>query len=325
MLNVFITVDTEFWPRSHDGDAGRYVEAVERDIHGRTPDGSFGLEFQMDILNAHGLRGVFFIESLHALVLGLGPLREIVQLVQEKGHDVQLHLHPEWLIRMRDPLVPLRATEHMHDFTEDEQTQLIGVGLQIMRDCGAESVCGFRAGNYGADRATLRALARCGIRYDTSYNAAYLGSACRIETRSPPVQPEQLEGVYEIPISYFQNLRGVRHAQIVACSSAELEYGLVQAWKRGWFSFVIVSHSFELLRRRFATEGPRVDAVVLGRFKRLCRFLDANRDKFRTCTFSDMPVLPKWSGRANRPIRMKARHTVGRMLQQARRRLLNHC
>jgi hypothetical protein len=322
MLNVFLTVDTEFWPRADIPAADKYVEAVNRDIYGRTPDGEFGLRFQLDLLNSFGLRAVFFIEALHASVVGLGPLREMVQVVQQAGHDPQLHLHPEWVPEMRDPIVAPRMTEYMHDFTQDEQARLIGEGLQMMRQCGAVSVCAFRAGNYGADRATLRALAQTGIQYDTSYNVAYLDGACRIGTDSPMLQPGPLEGVCEVPISFFQNLRGSRHAQIVACSSAELEYALIQAWERQWFSFVIVSHSFELLRGRFAPGGPRVDSLVLGRFERLCRFLASHQDKFRTCTFAEMPAIPTPSDRPNRPIRMKTRHTVNRIVQQARRRLL---
>jgi peptidoglycan/xylan/chitin deacetylase (PgdA/CDA1 family) len=49
----------------------------------------------MDVLDAHGMKAVFFVESLFPCVLGPERLREIVQMVQERGHEVQVHLHTE--------------------------------------------------------------------------------------------------------------------------------------------------------------------------------------------------------------------------------------
>jgi hypothetical protein len=90
-----------------------------------------------------------------------------------------------------------------------------------------------------------------------------------------------------------------RPMQICACSSAEFESVLMQAWRAQWHSVVIVSHSFELLKRRgfWRRACPTPCGVIIRRFEKLCGFLAANRDKFRTVTFSQVdassiPVLP---------------------------------
>src|SRR5450432_4005187 len=97
MLDVFITVDTEVWPRYADWRQARLARDIERDIYGMTKQGEFGVGYQMDVLDAHGLRAVFFVEALFAMVVGFEALTRLVQMIQQRGHEVQLHLHTEWL------------------------------------------------------------------------------------------------------------------------------------------------------------------------------------------------------------------------------------
>jgi hypothetical protein len=140
--------------------------------------------------------------------VGLEPLKQIVELVRAKGHDVQLHLHTEWLTRMPQSILPGRSGQNMHQFSEDEQTLLIASGLAKIRECGADRLCAFRAGNFGADLGTLRALARNGILFDTSYNADYLDSTCRIQIDQLLVQPKKIVGVTEVLLHSFEIFAG---------------------------------------------------------------------------------------------------------------------
>ena len=149
-LNVFITVDTEVWPRTPGWRESGLKKDMLRDIYGATTAGEYGLPYQMDVLDAHGLKAVFFVESLSACAAGLGPLREIVAMVQARGHEVQLHIHTEWLKWMNPSILPGRTGQNIKDFTEDEQTLLIGRALENLRAAGAVDACAFRAGNYGA-------------------------------------------------------------------------------------------------------------------------------------------------------------------------------
>src|SRR4051794_33132917 len=182
MLNVFLTVDTELWPYAADWRTAGLSRDFKRDIDGATADGEYGVPYQVRRLSEHGLKAVFFVEALFAGAAGLEPLRRIVDMVQEGGQEVQLHLHPEWL-RWLDPSpLPGRFGDNMKDFTTDEQALLIARGLENLRAAGARDVCAFRAGNYGADLNTLHALARNGVRFDTSYNFCYLDAACGMRT-----------------------------------------------------------------------------------------------------------------------------------------------
>jgi hypothetical protein len=318
-LNVFITIDTEFSPRDFHAGNGGTKALVDRDIDGVTAAGNFGIGFQMDRLEAHGLRAVFQVESLSASAVGSDVLRRVVDEVQGRGHEVQMHVHAEWLDAINGQGLPPFRGRNLVSYSEEEQTQILECGLRNIREAGARDVSAFRAGNYGANRDTLKAVARNGLRYDTSYNVCYLDPSWPSRDAGLMTQPAILEGVYEVPISFFSDFPGhMRPAQLCACSSRELEYALTQAWKAGWQSFVIVSHSFELIRRPRDPRGPVLpDRLVIDRMESLCRFLGANQDKFRSAVFADLDQadLPPSRG-TTAPIRSKIGHTVVRMAEQ---------
>ena len=318
-MNVFITVDTEFWPSGKSVDPAKYMEDFQRDIYGVTPTGAYGISYQLGVLNDYGLRATFFVEPLCAYAVGVGPLAEIVGVVQEGGQDVQLHIHTEWLDWMPDPIVAGQSGNHMRHFDEDQQTLLIEGALEKLRECGASNVCAFRAGNFGANFDTLRALARNGILLDSSHNAAYLDTACGLRTPYALMQPRTIDSVIEFPITVFHDFRGrQRHAQLCACSCEELEYALLNAWESGWSSFVILSHSFELIKRRSRVAA---DGVVIRRYEGICRFLDRHRDKFQTVTFSDPAIVNGVGDGSADPLCVPMRATLKRWSEQLLRRL----
>jgi hypothetical protein len=286
-LNVLITIDTEIECTIDPGSPPAVEDALRRRVYCDLPRGEVGLRYQIETFNRFELKAVFFVEALFASAVGLEPLREIVDLVQSGGHEVQLHVHSEWLQRYREPGFDGRTGQNLFSFSEAEQTRLIARALDNLRQAGAERICAFRAGNYGADRATLRAVAANGLRYDTSYNYPYLGSLCRIETAAPLRQPQWLEGVVEVPITFFEDYPGhVRPTQLCACSFDELSAMLDQAERQGRPTFVIVSHSFELLNGT----RTRPSRVLIDRFERLCAYLAGNRDRFRTIGFDDLEL-----------------------------------
>jgi peptidoglycan/xylan/chitin deacetylase (PgdA/CDA1 family) len=244
----------------------------------------------LDLLNRYGLKGVFFIEPLFAEVAGRDPLKSLIEEVQKKGHEVQAHIHPEWLAWMENPLIAGATPDLLKDYAENDQETLIRRAIDILVECGSENPSAFRAGDYAADLRTLRALARLGVKYDTSYNEVYLGGRCGMHTPAPIRQETVIEGVHEVPVSMFSDWPGhYRHAQLCACSFGEMRSALTNAHRLGWHSFVIVSHSFEMLRRRRKRpESPMPDWLVVRRFERLCRFLADHRDRFETVGFAKL-------------------------------------
>jgi hypothetical protein len=299
---------------------------MQKDIYGVTTRGEFGLRFQLDLLNSFGLKAVFFVESLFASELP-ARLSEIVGLIRDKGQDVQLHLHPEWLQWMTDPPVRGKTSQYLKDFTEDEQTLIVERALANLRDCSTDPICAFRAGNYGANLNTLKALKRNGIAYDSSYNFPYLSSQCGINLPNPLLQPIVLEGVEEYPITFFEDWPGHhRHLQLTACSFGEIRIALLEARRKGWSSVVLVSHSFELLKNRKSPDKPLLpDKVCISRFKQVCRFLADHADQFRTATFSELGGHAQRAAivasKENGFLKSNLLRTAGRFAEQFVRRL----
>lgn len=283
MTAVYLTIDTEY-------SAGLAVrlgpharqEVFDRSISCRTPCGEVGIFHQMDVMDAHGIKGVFFVDPMPAMVWGTKAIAAIVEPILQRGHDVQLHLHPEWL-EIAGEANPLRglAGRNMHDFTEAEQVELIEIAREYLMLAGAPVPIAFRAGNYGASDATLRALARVGIAYDSSHVPGISGSECRISLGPKDGRVVRHEGTVEVPVGSLRGVRGRRHAQITALSHWEMAAALRHCVGNGVPMFNIVSHSFELMCRG----RKRANAIVRGRFARFCKTI-ADTAGARSATFT---------------------------------------
>jgi peptidoglycan/xylan/chitin deacetylase (PgdA/CDA1 family) len=320
-LEVLITVDTEVWPHTRGWRESQLAEDFERDIVGRTSAGAFGLEYQLQALQAHGLKAVFFVEALAASVVGGEPLGRIVRTIQEYGQDVQLHAHIEWLNRLDAPPWPgVARAQNFSQFPAEGQAAILRRALENLRAAGAFNVTAFRAGNFGANLDTLAALNAVGIAVDSSYNSCLLrGDWPGVEPRL--WKPARICGVQEFPVSFFQDGPGhFRHTQLKACSWREMRRALTAAWRSGWRYFVIVSHSFELVKRRSDGKAPaKANPIAIRRFERLLKFLERESSRFQTTTF---PLAPVDTGAAGAILRGSWINTLGRYAEQALSRLM---
>jgi peptidoglycan/xylan/chitin deacetylase (PgdA/CDA1 family) len=325
-LLVRSTVDTEIWPFKPgwpnvrlEPDDRNVARQYERCILGATDEGEFGVRYQLAVLNRYGLRATFFVEPLHAAAVGGSWLREIVGTILDAGHDVQLHAHTEWLSDTNDPGLPTSFRQHIREYSLDDQIRILAWARRRLESCGVREVVAFRAGNFGANRDTLRALARIGVGLDSSYNRCYVGGACGIDVGEDIVEPRSLDGVLEVPLTVFSDYPGhYRPAHLGASSTAELEHALEQAWTLGWSSFVILWHPPDLLKPGYEPGKPgRPSATVIERFESMCRFLGAHRDRFETRGFGDIDVARLVTERSRPALKSTLPLTLQRMVQQA--------
>src|SRR5260370_41168688 len=129
-------------------------------------------------------------------------------------------------------------------------------------------------------------------------------------------------GVCEFRVSFFSDGPWhYRHGQLCACSASELENALLQAWRHKWYSFVIVSHGFEMIKnRKHTAKRHSPDRIVIQRFEKLCRFLDDNRDKFETSFFSEIDPTSISTLGSFDIIRSRWHRTAWRWVEQIARR-----
>jgi len=192
---------------------------------------------------------------------------------------------------------------------------LITKGLALMQRAGVTDINAFRAGSFAFNRDTLLALARVGIPFDSSYNAAMFGPDSGVMPGLQLVEPMDCDNVHEYPMTVYRDgTSTLRHAQLTACSFAEMQGLLWQALKQGRKSFVILSHGFELLN----LQKNRPDPVVVDRLHRLCAFLGRHRDSFQVRGFKGL--IPTSVAEQPGPLQSPLYRTGARMLSQVYRR-----
>ena len=222
MTQILITVDTELSALFHQRGVALATN-FSSSINGECADGDFGVGWQMMQMEVRGLRGVFFVDPLPSLVYGEAWLADVVGQIITRGHEVQLHIHTEWLAWAANSPVSGRQGQNLADFSLEDQRILLALAIDMLMRAGAPRPTAFRAGNYGADDNSLRALAELGLIWDSSVNAPYLGGACRIGMAADQVGAVERYGMIEVPVAGINDRVGqVRPAQICALSRREM-------------------------------------------------------------------------------------------------------
>jgi hypothetical protein len=274
VTRVFITIDTEYSSSLYRGRSSvDRADNFARSIACITPDGCVGVAYKLKLLAQYSQKAVFFVDPMPALVWGVAAIEDIVGPIIAAGQDVQLHCHTEWLKHAGpDSPLNLRATgKNLFDFPFEEQCAILDYARTTLIAAGAPAPLAFRAGNYGANDDTLRALAAIGIRYDTSHCPALVESGvCRISLGPEDTGPVEHMGVTEVPVGAIRTLGGgLRHAQITALTLAEQLSAIRHARDHGCETFTLVSHSFELFKRHRLAANP----IVRRRFNGLVEAL----------------------------------------------------
>ncbi len=299
---VLLTVDTELF-------LGRYRMGADwrENFDLSVEPAGVGLSYQLGKLARHGLKAVFFVDPMPALVYGIDPIRAMVDPILAAGQEVQLHLHPAW----QGVALGEEPVSDLGELPAERQRELISIARHLLRDAGAPEPIAFRAGSFAADLNTLEALASLGIGYDSSHNGSHhpWPSALPLDRRQ--IAPALLECVVEVPVTQIEQKQGLRHLQLCAVSFEEMRDALLHASAHRHPVVNIVSHSFELATR----DGKRANPVARARFDKICRFLDEERHSLATAHFADLADLPLEVPAEPRPV--KQIRTLARMFEQA--------
>lgn len=315
MTRVLITIDTEYSSGLYNGPgAVDRAENYARSIGCITPDGPAGISHKLELLEEYGQKAVFFVDPMPALVWGVAAIEDIVGPIVAAGQDVQLHCHTEWLglAGAANPLTSRRTGLSIADFPFDEQCDLLAYARATLIAAGAPAPVAFRAGNYGANDDTLRALAQIGIAYDASHCPGLTDGLCRISLGPEVRDPVAHMGVIEVPAGTIGTLRGgQRHAQITALTLAEMLAAIRHARDSGRESFTLVSHSFELINRRKLAVNP----IVRRRFTGLVRALaDMRGVETGSYAHNPPPIAPAQA--RSQPLPASAVRTGMRLAEQ---------
>ena len=189
---LMITVDVEAQP----GRAER--DHVKRLIWGEYPEGGKGgIGEMMDIADRHGAPIVMFVDYCERALYG-DEILDVAREVHRRGHDLQLHSHPEFLPPTFWSKRGLAAPAVMNDANDAQADALLDYLCESQALSGGDKPQGYRGGGYRYGAAVLRALVRHGIMLDSSYIAARENQPLR---RGRLRQFRWDNGCLEVPVS----------------------------------------------------------------------------------------------------------------------------
>lgn len=292
-LRVYFTIDTETSMGGAWSIPAYRPLPLDRTVWGRLGSEFYGVPLIMDILEEYGFRGTFFTEVFCSHNVGCEAVAEVLKRIESRGHDAQLHLHPEQRF-YHDYLKGGERREEslMFTFPAEEQGSLIREGISLFTQLSGRAPRAYRAGCYGASETTLRALAGAGIEIDSSYNLAYLGKTCGFKMR-PVNVPVMIEGVREFPVTVFTvaGAPGFKPLEISAVSVGEVARVVRTLRQAGCRDVVLVLHSFSLIKSGdFRYERARPNHLVIWRLRRLCRVLAELKGEVEVRVLGEAPA-----------------------------------
>jgi len=266
---IVFSIDTE--TTAGCGPAECTPGTLDRWILGHHDGGTFGIGLMMDILERYNARGTFFVNAYLDAHYPEEDIKPIVKQITDRGHDTQLHTHAEFRCFKSCRPTTRRCWDEctqeqsfMAKNTLDNQIALLREGAANIERWSGKYPVAFRGGGFDADETTIEALARIGIRIDSSLNGpthalANVFDANRLSSRY---------GVLEVPLTaYAEELPGHRSYRFLDVESSTFDEfrSILESPDRPRVVMVLM-HSISFCRPQFNCPNSRninrFDAMV---------------------------------------------------------------
>ena len=263
---LLFTVDTECSVlRQPNPNPDRVVdELVFGDFGNGSPPAGIGLH--MDLLERFGFRGCFFVDVLMEFEHGQAALERTVEAILQRGHEVELHVHPEHLrwspsSEVEDLMRDLAGGGVLRD--RDAFRRLMRLSVDLFERRVGRPPVAYRAGGYRISDLQFPVLEEFGIRVDSSVQPYFNSQVSDwMRTRT---QPFRVGKVLEAAPTFLVlnekpgawETRGFTPNTQLGDPVAALPHrGLGAAPHVATF----VSHSFQLLHKYDSDEPQAIDA-----------------------------------------------------------------
>lgn len=161
---LMITVDVEAQPGRAEADH------VNRLIWGKYRERRGGISEMMDIADQHSAKLVFFVDYCERALYGDAML-DVGREIARRGHDSQLHSHPEFLSARFWSDRGFDRPGTISEASEQQALALIEFVCESHERATGTPPIAYRGGGYRFSPALLRSLSECAVRLDSSYNA----------------------------------------------------------------------------------------------------------------------------------------------------------
>ncbi|MEN6626036.1 MAG: hypothetical protein ABFD69_07415 [Candidatus Sumerlaeia bacterium] len=143
---------------------------VDRLIWCRYPGVPFGagIDLMMDIADEFGAKITFFLDVCERHAYG-SAIDEAARMIQERGHDLQLHLHIEFLNPYWQELGYKPPTWAMNQFNEEAAQLAIDHAVETFVEMAGVRPIAYRGGAFRYNQSILRALKAQDIKLSYQY------------------------------------------------------------------------------------------------------------------------------------------------------------
>lgn len=291
MTDIVISIDLEF-DLNHAFERPGATPLGVASIRDRDrPD--LGLDAILDPVERHGFRAVFFVEVANLFYFGDEEMGAIARELHERGHELQLHIHPVWRLftepdwRQRVGSAP-PASNREDNFgllSADESAKLLEHGIAAFARWGVPRPCAFRSGNLMIGAANYRAMKRTGIELSSSLGRHGREGEPGFSWRTM----DEIDGVLEIPVTRYEelvigSLRRERSFTLTGSSRTALRQVLRRALDAGVSPVMLLTHAAEFMPAASSTGIARTNAK---KFAGFCDHLAAHRDSYSVVTIAE--------------------------------------
>lgn len=191
-LYVTITIDTE----NSQGAiiSGKWTKDT---MLGFCRGKNWGIRYILKMLAYYNVQATWYLSIFEECIFGKKLMAEICDLLKKHNQDIQLHTHPVWLMDNEE-----RKRVHMHQYALDEQIYIIDKGIKDIYELTGERPIAHRAGGYGVNRDTFKAMKECGIKIDSSI--FYKERDCKVQTSGIKNKVADFMGITEMPVSIYK-------------------------------------------------------------------------------------------------------------------------
>ena len=186
MKQILITCDTEVG-ELHANRADAFEIFIKGEIGGGT---EVGVKLINDLANEYGGVAEHFVDVYPSERYGEDKFKRLCRQIVKSGHGVNLHTHPSGKYD--------KNRKFMRQYSLDEQIEIINFGKQKIKEWIGTDVIAHRAGGYGANDDTLRALRINDIFIDSSFFYKNINCAINYDYVN---KTSKKCGVLQLPVS----------------------------------------------------------------------------------------------------------------------------
>lgn len=243
---------------------------IDRLIWGKTPQGEYGIRRLCKILDEHNIKGNFFVDIAGCAMYGDRQMREVFDFLLKQGHQVDVHLHSEWIYRTWKLKGDKTIFPSFKALDNDLNQSFLDYAVYKFYELTGFEPSVFRAGGVLFNQYTIEAAKKSGFKalsnfhYGRDKNISIFGDAAEA---NEPFKWEN--GMVEIPFDLALEPLSANF------NNVENIYTRVKNRKK-LKTFNLLNHSWSLLERDEKGFHTIVNPSYEEAFYKLCSFVKNN-------------------------------------------------